>query len=445
MTSTLVTKFVNALSPPGRKPALTRLRKSASRIAVGLGIDQADRGGVVDLDYSGQVSKFLALSVSEILALTASRADFWIAKLTLAGVTVAAATTTAEKRAALHQAFQGLQMPGKDNVTHSPPMTPCAPDLHSLPTDAVTSPLAAVSGTPSQPPITMDLIRVAFQEVSDNLRHDLSAEFSSGFGKLRDALTVIEQRTNERLSLLESKCAEQQVTIDAQQKHIHNIEVTVVAQGKQLQECMQMVKSSHLHPVTPPPVQLLAQIEHSQRQLQQHQEQSQREQRKTHLVVTNLHESADLTKVVADLLDTVGVPGIKPMSIMRIGKPPPPVARADVASDRSPPANHAAATARPRPVLVAFSCVQEKIAVLKGRAKLAGSKFSRVGINPSLTKQQQARKNAAWKLYTDAKGSGMKAYWVDDNLYVDRKLVNPHTSPTPPTSLTSVTSLQVKE
>jgi hypothetical protein len=89
--------------------------------------------------------------------------------------------------------------------------------------------------------------------------------------------------------------------------------------------------------------------------------------------------------------------------------------------------------------------VQEKIAVLKGRVKLAGSKFSRVGINPSLTKQQQARKNAAWKLYTDAKGSGKKAYWVDDNLYVDRKLVNPHTSPTPPTSPTSVTSLQVKE
>ena len=399
-------KLVNAFSPgPGPMRALTR---------------QAVSG--VDFAVDPAVKQFCSFSESDIMALKKSTAQFYIDKLNLAGAQLPPARTAADMRRVLHEAFLELTSLHSDKVSpaHSSPSTPRVPAA-LVSVQHVASPPASNKSVPAllpavpavQPaPSDSGLVASMKSMLSDamaELRGQLIADFDMGFGKLRDAIAVFDSK----FAALEAKCTAQQNTIDQQQQQINKLEASLFQQGLQVQECMQAVKAAQVSPAQQAvPSDLLWQIQWSQTQLRQQHETSLREQRKTHLVLTGLSESADLAQAVPELLATVGCASVKPSSMQRIGKRTTAHARAAAASSGSPPSTNpaaASAVAKPRPVLVILSSVQERNTVLKGRAKLAGTKFGRVGINPSLTRQQQDRKNAAWSMYRDARAAGKRA------------------------------------
>jgi hypothetical protein len=227
-----------------------------------------------------------------------------------------------------------------------------------------------------------------------------------------------------------------QGTVESQRVELCELRDVVKTVQKQLHEQAKAPKAAGDAKLAQTVATLATEVKQTQQQLgkqaQDAEEHQERDKRAQSMVVLGLSESEGetgdvLAAQVAALQADVGASGIVPVTVMRMGKP-----RIEPVSDLATPNRFSALSSpstRPRAVLVTFASVQDKQQVLKGRKRLAQSeKFSKVGLDDSLTKLQQQERGRLWLTFKELKDAGKKPYWRGEKLFVAGSVYTPPTS-----------------
>ena len=136
------------------------------------------------------------------------------------------------------------------------------------------------------------------------------------------------------------------------------------------------------------------------------------------VVISGMEESemeTESTERVSEMIhNTMELPGVTVVSVVRLGKQP-------------------AAEGRPRKLLVKLSCRQQAVEVLSSARRLKQLNIDRkdngerpIGINPNLSPAELQHRSSVWKAFTAAKAQNKKIYWSHGyRLYVNDSEVQP--------------------
>lgn len=258
--------------------------------------------------------------------------------------------------------------------------------------------------------VTVASVQLMLDNVVDTLNTSFLATTQSVVDGLKLELLTKITALEQTLKLKDSQIARLEAGLESVKLEMQTVKDNCAALQVECTELRTGVKASEAE---------IKVVQSSVTTLVDSSESAERARRSLNVVLTGLPEEdgetqASLDLAVQDLLTALNAQQAKVVQVTRLGSKKKTFAEAVAGTSDERP--------KVRPVVVRVTTIGEKIAILKGRINLRNNeRFRRLGVNPDLTRQQQAKKAATWPAFVAARKDNKKSWWVDDTLFIEGK------------------------